>query len=201
MRKLSKTEIRLFNEDGLETRSEGEKAKVITGYALKFNTKSNVLGNFIETIEPGALDGTDMSDVRALVDHVPSQIIGRTTSGTLKLNVDDVGLRFEVTLPSTQYANDLYENIRLGNITNCSFGFHLAPQGAVRQKNPTTGVDFQRIRKISKLTDISVVTYPAYNDTDVFARNLNEAIKESNQKETEELKFQLELLKLRNQSL
>ena len=198
---MSKTEIRLFNEDGLETRSEGEKAKVIAGYALKFNTKSNVLGNFIETIEPGALDGTDMSDVRALVDHVPSQIIGRTTSGTLKLNVDDVGLRFEVTLPSTQYANDLYENIRLGNITNCSFGFHLAPQGSVRQKNPTTGVDFQRIRKISKLTDISVVTYPAYNDTDVFARNLNEAIKESNQKETEELKFQLELLKLRNQSL
>ncbi len=61
---MSKTEIRLFNEDGLETRSEGEKAKVITGYALKFNTKSNVLGDFIETIEPGALDGTDMSDVR-----------------------------------------------------------------------------------------------------------------------------------------
>lgn len=199
---MSKTEVRLFNDESLEIRSSQEsEAKVISGYALKFSTRSNVLGDFIETIEPGALDGTDMSDVRALVDHNPSLIIGRSSSGTLKLDVDEVGLRFEISLPNTQYANDLYENIRLGNISNCSFGFNIASQGATREKNPTTGLYFQRIKKISKLTDVSVVTYPAYNDTDVYARNLDQAIKESNKDEIEKMKFDLDIIKLKNMSL
>lgn len=199
---MSKTEVRLFNDESLEIRSSQEsEAKVISGYALKFNTRSNVLGDFIETIEPGALDGADMSDVRALVDHNPSLIIGRSSSGTLKLDVDEVGLRFEISLPNTQYANDLYENIRLGNISNCSFGFNIASQGATREKNPTTGLYFQRIKKISKLTDVSVVTYPAYNDTDVYARNLDQAIKESNKDEIEKMKFDLDIIKLKNMSL
>nr|WGD95106.1 HK97 family phage prohead protease [Bacillus subtilis] len=80
-------------------------------------------------IDKRALDQTDMSDVRALIDHDPSKILGRTSAGTLKLEVDDIGLRFDVTLPNTQYASDLYENLRVGNISNCSFGFMLGKDG------------------------------------------------------------------------
>ena len=63
--------------------------KVISGYALKFGTRSHNLGGFIEMIDKRALDQTDMSDVRALIDHDPSKIL-RTSAGTLKLEVDDI---------------------------------------------------------------------------------------------------------------
>nr|MDH3152592.1 HK97 family phage prohead protease [Bacillus licheniformis] len=70
-------------------------------------------------------------------------------------------------LPNTQYANDLYENIRLGNISNCSFGFLLGKGGDSFTRDQETGLPLRSLRNISKLTDVSVVTYPAYEDTDV----------------------------------
>lgn len=171
-----------------------ENNRIISGYALKFNTWSDDLGGFIETISPNALDGTDLSDVRCLVDHDPSQILGRTTAGTLKLEVDDVGLRYTCTLPNTQLAKDVHENIRLGNLNQCSFGFILANDG----DSWVTGEDglYRRtLNSFSELTDVSVVTYPAYRDTDVAP-----ALRKKNQLENEliqkqrRIRLELELL-------
>ncbi|NPC94798.1 HK97 family phage prohead protease [Bacillus sp. WMMC1349] len=191
-------EIRTLKEGALKAHSEEDGPKVISGYALKFGTRSQNLGGFIEMIDKRALDHTDMSDVRALIDHDPSKILGRTSADTLKLNVDDIGLRFDVTLPNTQYANDLYENLRLGNISNCSFGFLLGKDGDSFTRDQETGLPLRSLRNISKLTDVSVVTYPAYEDTDVSIakRHLEQFQKRNRNPEKEKILLQLDLLKI-----
>ncbi|MCY8792318.1 HK97 family phage prohead protease [Bacillus inaquosorum] len=191
-------EIRTSQEGALQAHSDDDGPKVISGYALKFGTRSHNLGGFIEMIDKRALDQTDMSDVRALIDHDPSKILGRTSAGTLKLEVDDIGLRFEVTLPNTQYASDLYENLRVGNISNCSFGFMLGKDGDSFTRDQETGLPLRSLRNISKLTDVSVVTYPAYEDTDVTIakRNLQQYEERNRNPEKEKLLLQLDLLKI-----
>nr|WGD84471.1 HK97 family phage prohead protease [Bacillus subtilis] len=191
-------EIRTSQEGTLKAHSDDDGPKVISGYALKFGTRSHNLGGFIEMIDKRALDQTDMSDVRALIDHDPSKILGRTSAGTLKLEVDDIGLRFDVTLPNTQYASDLYENLRVGNISNCSFGFMLGKDGDSFTRDYKTGLPLRSLRNISKLTDVSVVTYPAYEDTDVTIakRNLQQYEERNRNPEKEKLLLQLDLLKM-----
>ncbi|WP_275125988.1 HK97 family phage prohead protease [Staphylococcus gallinarum] len=182
---------------------------IVEGYALRFNTLSNDLGGFVETISPQALEDADLSDVRCLIDHDSSKVLGRTTSDTLKLNVDDEGLYFRCQLPDTSYSRDLYENIRLGNINQCSFGFILDEDGDTLERRED-GLFKRTLRKIKSLFDVSVVTYPAYNDTDVApALRSIEAIKEQEKeelrkreqeekrKQTELLKTQLDLLNLK----
>ncbi|MDV3053616.1 hypothetical protein NLV77_002574 [Staphylococcus ureilyticus] len=180
----------------------------VEGYALRFNKLSNDLGGFVEEISPEALKEADLSDVRALIDHDSSKVLGRTTSETLELTVDDEGLYFRCQLPNTSYAKDLYENIRLGNINQCSFGFILDEDGDSFEKRDD-GLFKRTLRKIKSLFDVSIVTYPAYDDTDVApALRSIEAIKESEQEEVRKAqqeeqrkldlaKAQLELLKLK----
>ncbi|HEA6283977.1 TPA: HK97 family phage prohead protease [Staphylococcus aureus] len=172
---------------GVEIRSDDEKGMFIEGYALKFDTWSENLGGFKETITKRALENTDLSDVRCLVDHLPSQIIGRTTAGTLKLDIDDVGLRYRCQLPNTTFARDLYENMKLGNINQCSFGFMLNENGDEIRFDENDGVYKRTLTSISKLTDVSVVTYPAYKDTDVkpALRSIETVKKEQRKKELE----------------
>ena len=182
---------------------------IVEGYALRFNTLSNDLGGFVETISPEALKEADLSDVRCLIDHDSSKVLGRTTSETLELKVDDEGLYFRTQLPNTTYAKDLYENIRLGNINQCSFGFILDENGDEFEKRED-GLFKRTLRKIKSLFDVSIVTYPAYNDTQVApALRSIEQIKEQEladikakqqeeiRKQTELLKMQLDLLKLK----
>ena len=182
---------------------------IVEGYALRFNTLSNDLGGFVETISPEALKEADLSDVRCLIDHDSSKVLGRTTSETLELKVDDEGLYFRTQLPNTTYAKDLYENIRLGNINQCSFGFILDEDGDEFEKRED-GLFKRTLRKIKSLFDVSIVTYPAYNDTQVApALRSIEQIKEQEladikakqqeevRKQNELLKMQLDLLKLK----
>ena len=186
-----------------------DEKQIVEGYALRFNKLSNDLGGFVEEISPEALKEADLSDVRCLIDHDSSKVLGRTTSETLELNVDDEGLYFRCQLPNTTYAKDLYENIRLGNISNCSFGFILDDEDGDSFEKREDGLFKRTLRKIRSLFDVSIVTYPAYNDTDVApALRSIEAIKESEQAEVrkaqqeeqrkiELAKVQLELLKLK----
>lgn len=186
-----------------------DEKQIVEGYALRFNKLSNDLGGFVEEISPEALKEADLSDVRCLIDHDSSKVLGRTTSETLELNVDDEGLYFRCQLPNTTYAKDLYENIRLGNISNCSFGFILDEEDGDSFEKREDGLFKRTLRKIRSLFDVSIVTYPAYNDTDVApALRSIEAIKESEQEELRKAqqeeqrkldlaKAQIELLKLK----
>lgn len=158
------TPVTLRNEDNEESRT-------IEGYALKFNTRSEPLaGNyFIETLDRSCLDDTDMSNVVVTFNHDQSNVLGRT-GVNLDLYVDDTGLRFKANLPNTTLANDVLENIRAGIVSKCSFAFTLPDDSNADEWKRVNddGVQFERtIRKIDKLYDVSVVTTPAYSDTNV----------------------------------
>lgn len=158
----TKNDIRTTVAD-YEVRSEGEGTNVITGYALKFDKLSTGL-YFEEVIQRGALDEADMSNVVALFNHDRNHVLGRVGKN-LTLEVDDIGLRFTVSLNNTSYAQDLVENMRSGLVDKCSFAFSIAEGGDEWEK--LSDCKYKRtIRKIAKLYDVSVVTTPAYDDTE-----------------------------------
>ena len=164
---------------------------VVEGYALKFNKESRNLGGFVETISPEALDGVDLTDVRCFMDHDSSKLLGRTSSGTLKLNVDDVGLHFRCVLPDTSNGRDAMELVKRGDLNQCSFGFTVAKDKLIKGNN----IMKRSINKIGSLLEISLVSIPAYDDTDVrvATRSLEEAV---NELEKQRLEVELELLGL-----
>lgn len=175
----------------------------IQGYALRFGEESNLLGEFYEVISPEALEDADMSDVRMLIDHNSSYVIGRTTAGTLDLEVTEEGLYFRCTLPNTSYARDVYENIKLGNIRECSFGMVVGSDGDSFERRDD-GIFKRTINKIQTIFDCSVVSFPAYSSSSVEpALRSIEHIKQEESNKIEEqrslelAKVQLELLKLK----
>ena len=102
-------EVRSIVSDlAIRKADDGKPSRTITGYASKFETWSEpIYGWFKEQIARGAFDKTDMSDVVMVFNHDISGILARTTSGTLKLSVDKVGLRFEFDAPETTLGNDM----------------------------------------------------------------------------------------------
>ncbi len=142
--------------------------RTIGGYAAVFNTLSVVLWGFREELAPGAFAGSLSNDVRALWNHDPAQVLGRTTNGTLRLEEDNTGLAFEVELPDTQVARDAWTLIERGDVNQMSFGFRSLPDGDEWRID----ADGQYIRRVTKLdlAEVSPVTFPAYPDTSVGAR-------------------------------
>lgn len=167
---------------------------VVEGYALKFNKESRNLGGFVETIEPTALDGVDLSDVRCFLDHDSSKLLGRTSSGTLELSVDEIGLRFRCVLPNTSVGCDAMELVKRGDLNQCSFGFTVKENGdSWRQAG---NMLHRSINSIGELFEISLVSIPAYDDTDVkvASRSMEKVV---NELEKRKLELELELLGLR----
>lgn len=154
--------------DTLERRSVSDimlAGRQIVGYAIVFDTLSADLGGFREIITPEAVDRTlrDRLDVRALVDHDASKVLGRTTAGTLRLAKDARGLRVEIDPPDTTVGRDTLALVGRGDVTGMSFSFEVVrPTGERFERR-----DGQLVRILSDLTisDVSVVTYPAYQQT------------------------------------
>jgi HK97 family phage prohead protease len=153
------TERRNFTLDSLEVRRKAGEVPRIRGYAAVFDALSDDLGGFRERIDPGAFAGSIEGDVRGLFNHDPNFILGRTTSGTLRLWTDDHGLGYEAEPPATQWAKDLMVSIDRGDITNASFAFRTPPGGDEWQ---TKGGQTTRTLKTVELLDVSTVTFPAY---------------------------------------
>lgn len=150
---------------------------IVEGYALKFDTPSRDLGGFVEIIKRSALEGVDLSDVRCFLDHDSSKLLGRTKSGTLELNVDEVGLHFRCALPDTSDGRDARELIRRGDLNQCSFMFSIRKGGDSWKRGE---INTRSVNAISEIFEISLVSIPAYDDTDVALakRSMNEAINE-----------------------
>ena len=162
-----------------ETESDSEvKTQTLIGYASVFNQRSElILGEFYEMILPGAFDDVLDHDVRALFNHDPSYVLGRTRSGTLKLSVDEHGLNYAIHLPNNTTIRDLVlEPIRRGDISQSSFGFRVASGGDTWEKNGDQYI--RAIHKVDRLFDVSPVTYPAYHNTDSALRSLDAFKKE-----------------------
>jgi len=118
-------------------------------------------------IEPGAFDGTDMADVRALFNHDPNMLLARTSSGTLKLTIDEKGLRYEFDIPDTTAGRDLKELLARGDISQSSFGFTIDKEDWEERMGTKPK---RKIKKVKRLFDVSPVTFPAYTDTSAALR-------------------------------
>ncbi len=193
MIKIKNKDIRLNSVDFEVRGVEDDVSTHITGYALKFDRPSEDLG-FTEYIERGALDKADMSNVVALLNHDSNYVLGRTGKN-LVLEVDDIGLRFDIKATETAYTKDLIENMRNGLIDKCSFAFTIADEGDEWSKDENDRY-IRRIRSINKLYDVSVVTTPAYQDTEVVLsqRCLNKLKQDNRQREIEIMEMELNLI-------
>lgn len=139
----------------------------IEGYFAVFGSEYRMWENAIETIDEDAFNETVDGDVRALVNHDSTLVLGRTTAGTLTLRVDRTGLWGSILINrSDQDAMNLYERVKRGDVSQCSFGFDILDQSTEVMENGTT---VWRLKKV-ELYEVSVVTFPAYEDTSVIAR-------------------------------
>lgn len=166
-------ERRLLCKEVRVDQAEGQ-APVIRGYAALFNQLSEDLGGFREQLSTGAFsDAMANSDVRALINHDSNLVLGRNKSGTLALREDAAGLFVEITPPDTQAARDLIEVMRRGDVNQMSFAFTVAKEDQTWTRDGT-GPWLRTIKRVSRLYDVSVVTYPAYPQTSAAVRALQE---------------------------
>ncbi|HNV12132.1 MAG TPA: HK97 family phage prohead protease, partial [Propionibacteriaceae bacterium] len=167
------TEIR-YTSGVVELRASSDGAR-LGGYALKFNKLSRNLGGFVERIAPGALTKTlkDGGDVLCRYQHEDEFLLGRTSSGTLRLSVDEVGLLYEVDLPNTSYARDLEALADRKDVQHSSFAFQLMPGGDDWSLTPE-GFPLRTLTELH-LVDVAPVVNPAYLDTTSGLRSLAES--------------------------
>lgn len=170
---MARNEERRIVLGELRAVKDGDKPK-IAGHAAKFDSLSEDLGGFRERIAPGAFAKTLTSgDIRALWNHDANIVLGRNKSGTLRLSEDSAGLFYECDVPDTQLVRDMVlAPIERGDVNQCSFGFST-------NADKWAKVDGEWIRTLLEvdLFDVSPVTYPAYQATDVAVRGLREAEK------------------------
>ena len=168
-------ERRNFQVNELRAITNADGLRKITGYAAVFEKLSDDLGWFREKIQPGAFAETiGADDIRALWNHDSNFPLGRNKSGTLTLSEDDHGLKIEIDPPDTQWARDLMTSIDRGDVDQMSFGF----QTLSDKWEMVEGEDIRTLIKV-RLFDVSPVTFPAYPDTEVGLRSLEEYRKSS----------------------
>ena len=169
---MYKNERRLLKSAEYRANEGANGEKILEGYAAVFDRTTD-LGWFTEVVKPSAFNKTlaDGADVRALFNHDSNYILGRVKSGTLTLSIDDVGLRFKVVLPPTQYADDLWESVKRGDVDQSSFGFQVIKERWTYQNEGTQDETALRELLEVKLFDVSPVTFPAYEETAVTARD------------------------------
>lgn len=175
-------------ETRVDERQEGGKKLVLRGYAILFNTEATIYdllaGEIRETIEPTALQDTNLTDVYLIGGHniEPDKVLGRN-GVNLRLEIDDVGLFFECELPNTQYARDIYNLVESGLVDGMSFGFDTDAE-----------IDYEthtrKITKINNLYELSITPFPAYKEASVIAQKQKQ--KEKIQQDAEQAKLDAE---------
>ena len=169
-------EVEIRNNKEVERRTvtmemrAAKDSRTIEGYAAVFGQSAD-MGWYDEEIAPGFFDEADKSDVVALFNHDPNWVLGRTTSGTLSIRIDEEGLGYRFDAPNTNMGNDVLEMIRRGDIYQSSFAFTILKESWIEEN----GKKPKRIlEKGDAIYDVSPVTYPAYTQTSVVARKRQE---------------------------
>ncbi len=169
-------EVRTFQSMEIRvTRKEGEKPKII-GHAAVFDSPTVIqgfFGSFTEEIAPGAFEESiKEDDIRGLFNHDPNLILGRNKANTLELEEDKTGLRYEIDPPETSAGKDTLISIERGDVTGSSFGFNVIEEKWEFSEDDDKP-DKRTLIKV-KLWDVSPVTFPAFDDTDVAVRKHKE---------------------------
>lgn len=191
---------RRFASEGMELRKDGDKPKMVVGYACRFENRYDLGMSMTEQIDRRTFEGMDVtaSDCVCLFNHDENVVLGRTSAGTLRLSVDEKGLRYECDLPDSPNGHNVGEAIARGDIKASSWAFTVAED----EWKKDGGKNHRTITKIKKLYDVSPVTYPANPATDVAARSLaavkggddDEFFKKNNQGEAR--KRDLDMMKM-----
>lgn len=188
----------LISPTKFNTREDGE-ALYIEGYFAVFNSTYEIWNDATESIAPGAFTETlKDADVRALINHDTRLVLGRTKAETLELREDDHGLWGRVLInPNDQDAMNLYERVKRGDVDQCSFGFEI-----IREETEISddGSIHWTIREV-KLYEVSVCTFPAYEETEVSARQRDaEVIRKQRREQANEAWKQTTLKKLKGEN-
>jgi uncharacterized protein len=165
----NKREVRSITAAEYRVSTNADGSKIVSGYAIRYNSQSVDLGGFKEIVARGALTRTlkESPDVLCLRDHKSELLLGRTLSGTLTLEDQPAGLRFTVNLPATTAGNDLAESLSRGDIDSCSFGF------SVQEDEWTPLGQRPAVRTVLDLDlyEISITSFPAYQSTSAALRS------------------------------
>ena len=149
------------------TREDGEEL-TIEGYFAVFNSNYDIAPGMSESVAPGAFSETLAGDVRALVNHDSTLVLGRTTAHTLELREDAHGLWGKIAInPKDGDAMNLYERVKRGDVNQCSFGFDILDEESAISDN---GDVHWTIKKV-ELYEVSCCTFPAYESTNISARS------------------------------
>lgn len=205
----SELERRSYNFD---VRAQtGDHGTIITGRPIVYNSKTN-LGFYDEVIESGALDATNLNDVRFLINHDTSRIPlarSRRNNGksTMQFSVDPMGLNLDwvmLDIENNSDARALYSAVERGDISGMSFMFSVDDE---EWENLESDHPTRHIRKIGSVVEVSAVTFPAYEATEIQARskaaleNARSALENARQQNAKPLSSGLELLKLKTMIL
>lgn len=148
------------------TREEGEE-RHITGYFSVFGDEYELFPGATESVDPHAFDDALTGDIRALINHDTTLVLGRTTAGTLKLEVDNHGLRGDILInPDDQDAVNAWARVQRGDVSQCSFGFDILDEETEWREDGSVHWTIKSV----KLYEVSVCTFPAYQGTEVSAR-------------------------------
>ena len=139
----------------------------IEGYFAVYDSVYEIAPGMSESIAPGAFDNTLSGDIRALINHDTTLVLGRTKAGTLKLRTDSHGLWGHIAVnPNDSDAMNLYERVKRGDVDQCSIGFDILNEETDFREDGST---HWTIREV-KLYEVSPCTFPAYEETNISAR-------------------------------
>lgn len=167
---------RSFKSDLKVREATEQEEKVIEGYFVVFDSVTELWPGCFEEIARSAFDDTLENDIRALINHNTELVLARTKSGTLTLRVDEKGLWARIVVNENDIdALNLYARVQRGDVDQCSFGFNVLDEDIEYRDDGTTKWTINKV----DLHEVSVVTFPAYEDTGVQARKREfEEIKE-----------------------
>ena len=177
--KVNEREYRQINFGQIEIREMDDGRKIVEGYATTFDQEYTLYssGNYElrESIDRHAFDETDMKDVIMQYDH-EGRVFARKSNGTLQLETDDHGLKIRADLGGTEIGRQLYEEIKGGYTTKMSFGFTVSKQERTEEEIEGKVIIHRKITGIKKLYDVSAVSLPANDATEITSRNLGEGL-------------------------
>ena len=158
--------IRSVPFESYRTRDDNNEP-IIEGYFAVFNSVYTLWEGATESIAPGAFDNTISGDIRALINHDTTLVLGRTTAGTLELKVDSRGLwgRIKVN-PNDQDAMNLHARVERGDVSQCSFGFFIVSEETEFRADGSVHWTITEV----ELFEVSCCTFPAYEETSISAR-------------------------------
>lgn len=186
--KPNEREYRRIDVKNLEIRADGDNQKIVEGYATTFDQEYTLWdsGDYrvVESVDRNAFSDTDMSDVIMQYDH-EGRVFARIKNDTLHLTVDDYGLKIRADLGGTELGRQLYEEIKGGYTDKMSFGFSVSKDERTEERDQENNkiTIHRKITGIKKLYDVSAVSIPANDTTEISARSCGEGFIEAARRE------------------